>query len=69
MVAGEPTLNESHSTPSNYPAVKTLDRAYGFDDVAIVPGAVTTNPDMVTPEFTLGQYTFLPPLLPLQWME
>ncbi|MDG1839735.1 MAG: GuaB3 family IMP dehydrogenase-related protein [Dehalococcoidia bacterium] len=63
MVAGEPTLSESQSTPSNYPVPKTLDRAYGFDDVAIVPGAVTTNPDMVTPEFTLGQYTFSTPII------
>ena len=42
---------------------KTLEHAYGFDDVAIVPGAVTTNPEMVTPEFTLGDHTFAIPVI------
>ena len=42
---------------------KTLQHAYGFDDVAIVPGAVTTNPDLVTPEFTLGEHTFSIPVI------
>jgi IMP dehydrogenase len=42
---------------------KSLDHAYGFDDVAIVPGAVTTNPDMVEPTFTLGEQTFALPIL------
>jgi len=42
---------------------KSLDHAYGFDDVAIVPGAVTTNPEMVEPSFTLGEHTFAIPIL------
>ena len=42
---------------------KRLEHAYGFDDVAIVPGAVTTNPDLVTPTFTLGERTFDVPIL------
>lgn len=42
---------------------KTLEHAYGFDDVAIVPGAVTTNPEMVSPEFQLGSHTFPIPIL------
>lgn len=42
---------------------KTLEHAYGFDDVAIVPGAVTTNPDLVEPTFTLGEQTFRIPVL------
>ncbi len=42
---------------------KTLDHSYGFDDVAIVPGAVTTNPELVEPHFTLGEHTFRAPIL------
>jgi IMP dehydrogenase len=42
---------------------KTLQHAYGFDDVAIVPGAVTTNPDLVTPEFQLGDLNFRIPVI------
>lgn len=42
---------------------KTLERAWGFDDVAIVPGTITTNPDMVEPSFTLGERTFSVPIL------
>ncbi|MDA0271363.1 MAG: GuaB3 family IMP dehydrogenase-related protein [Chloroflexi bacterium] len=42
---------------------KTLDHAYGFDDVAIVPGAVTTNPEMVDTGFTLGDRTFPVPVI------
>ena len=42
---------------------KTLERAWGFDDVAIVPGAVTTNPDLVEPAFTLGDHTFPVPII------
>ncbi len=42
---------------------KTLEHAYGFDDVAIVPGAVTTNPEMVSPEFALGGRTFPIPIM------
>ena len=44
-------------------ARKTLEHAYGFDDVAIVPGAVTTNPELVAPEFELGGRTFPVPIL------
>lgn len=42
---------------------KTLDHAYGFDDVAIVPGAVTTNPDLAIPSFTLGEHTLRVPII------
>ena len=42
---------------------KTLEHAYGFDDVAIVPGAVTTNPEMVSTDFQLGEHTFPVPIL------
>lgn len=42
---------------------KSLDQAYGFDDVAIVPGAVTTNPELVDTSFTLGEQTFPVPII------
>jgi len=33
---------------------KELRRVYGFDEVAIVPGAMTINPDMTDTSFSLG---------------
>ena len=60
MVTSERTnidLSSSNVKP------KTLEHAYGFDDVAIVPGAVTTNPEMVEPTFTLGEHTFQIPII------
>jgi IMP dehydrogenase len=42
---------------------KSLEQAWGFDDVAIVPGALTTNPDMVEPSFTLGDREFRLPIM------
>lgn len=59
----------SERTQSNYDLSassvrpKSLDQAYGFDDVAIVPGAVTTNPELVDTSFTLGEQTFAVPIL------
>ena len=44
-------------------ARKTLERVWGFDDVAIVPGAVTTNPDLAEPRLTLGERSFDVPIL------
>ncbi|MSQ35777.1 MAG: GuaB3 family IMP dehydrogenase-related protein [Dehalococcoidia bacterium] len=43
-------------------ARKTLEHAYGFDDVAIVPGAVTTNPELVETRFALGERSFELPI-------
>ena len=51
------------STASSNVQRKSLESAYGFDDVAIVPGAVTTNPELVTTEFTLGEHTFPVPII------
>jgi IMP dehydrogenase len=45
------------------PRFKELRRAYGFEDVAIVPGEVTINPDLANTSFTLGQHTFSIPVL------
>ena len=44
-------------------ARKTLEHAYGFDDVAIVPGAVTTNPEMVSTDFHLGDQSYPVPII------
>ena len=42
---------------------KELQRSYGFDDVAIVPGEVTINPDMTSTKITIGDQTFDTPVL------
>jgi len=45
------------------PEIKKLERAYGFDEVALVPGDVTTNPDQTDIEFKLRELTFPIPIL------
>jgi len=42
---------------------KELTRAYGFDDVAIVPGEVTINPELTSTQMTIGRFTFDIPVL------
>ncbi|MHC1578352.1 MAG: GuaB3 family IMP dehydrogenase-related protein [Dehalococcoidia bacterium] len=42
---------------------KEIERAYGFDEVALVPGDVTINPDQTDIDFTLGDYSFSVPIL------
>ena len=42
---------------------KKARRAYGFDDVAIVPSRRTRDPDDVDISWTLGPYRFEQPLL------
>ena len=42
---------------------KELERSYGFDDVAIVPGEVTINPDMTSTKMTIGDQIFDIPVL------
>ena len=42
---------------------KELERSYGFDDVAIVPGEVTINPDMTSTKMTIGDQTSDIPLM------
>lgn len=44
-------------------SLKELERAYGFDEVALVPGDVTINPDQTNIDFALGDYTFSIPIL------
>ncbi|MDD9994816.1 MAG: IMP dehydrogenase, partial [Dehalococcoidia bacterium] len=43
--------------------MKELTRAYGFDEVAIVPGDVTINPDQANTQFSLDGQSFDIPVL------
>ncbi len=45
------------------PEFKQMRRAYGFDEVAIVPGPVTVNPELVQTSFSLGNLNFPLPIL------
>ena len=42
---------------------KVLERAYGFDEVAIVPGQVTINPDLTSTKMTIGDLAFEIPIM------
>ena len=42
---------------------KELNRAYGFDEVAIVPGQVTINPDLTSTKMAIGNFSFDIPIL------
>ena len=42
---------------------KDMERAYGFDEVAIVPGDVTINPDQTSIALTIGEFMFPIPIL------
>ena len=43
--------------------LKELERSYGFDEVAIVPGEVTINPEMTSTAMSIGQFSFDSPVL------
>ena len=45
------------------PQFKELRRAYGFDEVAIVPGDITINPDQTNIDFKVGNFTFSIPII------
>jgi IMP dehydrogenase len=45
------------------PKFKQLRQSYGFDEVAIVPGDVTLNPDQTNTDFHIGDYKFTIPFL------
>ncbi len=45
------------------PKFKLLKQAYGFDEVAIVPGDVTLNPDQTNTDFKIGKFTFSIPFI------
>lgn len=46
-----------------HPKFKELERAYGFDEVALVPGDVTINPDQTNIDFIVKNYTLSIPVL------
>ena len=43
--------------------LRELRRTYGFEEVAIVPGDVTTNPDLSRTDLSIGPYNFTIPIL------
>jgi len=45
------------------PKLKHLERAYGFDEVSLVPGDVTINPDQTDTSFSVGGLAFSIPIL------
>ncbi|TET57700.1 MAG: GuaB3 family IMP dehydrogenase-related protein [Dehalococcoidia bacterium] len=45
------------------PRLRQMERAYGFDEVALVPGDVTINPDQTNIEFAVGNHTLSIPIL------
>jgi len=45
------------------PQFKELRRSYGFDEVAIVPGDITINPDQTNIDFKVEDLTFAIPIL------
>lgn len=45
------------------PKLKDMERAYGFEEVALVPGDTTINPDQTNINFTIGNFTFSTPIL------
>ena len=45
------------------PQHKQLRRAYGFDEVAIVPGDITLNPEQTNIEFKIGNNTLAIPIM------
>ena len=52
-----------HSNHIPVPQFKELRRAYGFDEVAIVPGEVTINPELVELGLDIGPHHFAVPFL------
>ena len=45
------------------PQFKQLRRSYGFHEVAIMPGALTINPDQTNISFKIDNFTFPIPIL------
>ncbi len=45
------------------PQFRQLRRSYGFDEVAIVPGDITINPEQTNLDFSIGSHTFSIPVL------
>ncbi len=45
------------------PQLKEIRRAYGFDEVAIAPGAFTVNPELTSTDFSIDGITLSTPIL------
>ena len=45
------------------PQLKEIRRAYGFDEVAIAPGAFTVNPELTSTDFSIDGMTLSTPIL------
>ena len=43
--------------------LKELERSYGFDEVAIVPGQITINPELTSTKMTIGELEFEIPIM------
>ena len=58
------TVEVSRVPDAGVPATtKGMSHAYGFDEVAIVPGAYTVNPDLTDVSLNLGDFSFQIPIL------
>lgn len=58
-----PDLFRRQTTTEAPPGAKVMRRAYGFDEVAIVPGSVTVNPELTDVSFSIGNLQFPLPIL------
>jgi len=50
-----PLKEDGHMSLATY---RELRPAYGFDEVAIVPGSITVNPELTDVHFSIGEFTF-----------
>jgi len=53
----------SEGAKMSVPQFKEIRRAYGFDEVAIAPGAVTINPELTNTDFSVDGITLSTPVL------
>jgi IMP dehydrogenase len=54
---------EKGGEPMSSSQFKQLRHAYGFDEVAIVPGDITVNPDQTNTDFKVRDFTFSIPIV------
>ena len=55
--------NHPREADMDIPELKSMERVYGFDEVALVPGDVTVNPDQTNLNFSIGVLDFAIPIL------
>ena len=51
--------------PMNVRTFKEIRRTYGYDEVAIAPGAITINPELANLDFTIDGLPLSTPVLSL----